>query len=421
MTGFALPRALRGLCALAALAALCGCASDAPRAARPHAAVSSPAAPSDDPRPVAGLIRVTPRAGARDVRAADRFEVRVRQGRLERVRAVRIRDGVRAPVAGRISADGRRWRPDAHRVALAARYTVDVVARDAAGHRATQHSEFRTYVPAHRFVAAVAPAPGATVGTGMIVSLAFDRPVVDRAAVERAVRVTAWPLTEVAGHWFGAYRLDFRPRRRWAPGSVVTVDLRLRDVRGAPGVYGLQRRSVAFRVGRDQVSTVDAATHTMTVVRGGRTLRTVPVTTGGPGTETYSGRMVISEKARVIRMNGDTVGFGGAYDIKDVPHAMRLTATGTFLHGNYWVPAGTFGARNVSHGCIGLRDAEHGNAATPAAWFYGVSLVGDTVEVINSGRRPVLPDNGLGGWNLTWEEWRAGSALGRTATPAGAD
>ncbi|MBZ4321903.1 L,D-transpeptidase family protein [Streptomyces sp. SCA2-4] len=400
-----------------------GCAAEAPREARHHSAAPVAATPSDDPRPVAGLIRVTPRDGARDVRAADRFEVRVRQGRLERVRAVRIRDGVRRPVAGRISADGRRWRPAASRVALATRYAVDVVARDAAGHRATEHAEFRTYVPAHRFVATVAPAPGATVGTGMIVSLAFSRPVVDRAAVERAVRVTARPRTEVAGHWFGAYRLDFRPRRRWAPGSLVTVDLRLRDVRGAPGVYGLQRRSSTFRVGRDQVSTVDAATHTMTVVRGGRTLRTVPVTTGGPGTETYTGRMVITEKAPVIRMNGDTVGFGGAYDIKDVPHAMRLTATGTFLHGNYWVPPGTFGVRNVSHGCVGLRDAEHVGVGTttPAAWFYDASLVGDTVEVINTGRAPVLPDNGLGGWNLTWEQWRAGSALGRADSPSGVD
>ena len=40
-------------------------------------------------------------------------------------------------------------------------------------------------------------------------------------------------------------------------------------------------------------------------------------------------------------MNGATVGFKeddgkGEYDIKDVPHAMRLTTSGTFIHGNYW-------------------------------------------------------------------------------------
>ena len=46
--------------------------------------------------------------------------------------------------------------------------------------------------------------------------------------------------------------------------------------------------------------------------------------------------MVISEKSEVTRMNGATVGFGGEYDIKDVPHAMRLADSGTFVHGNYW-------------------------------------------------------------------------------------
>ncbi|MGW2992727.1 hypothetical protein ACWDA9_13555, partial [Streptomyces sp. NPDC001193] len=33
--------------------------------------------------------------------------------------------------------------------------------------------------------------------------------------------------------------------------------------------------------------------------------------------------------ADVTRMNGQTVGFGGEYDIPDVPHAMRLTTSGT--------------------------------------------------------------------------------------------
>ncbi|MDG4535673.1 Ig-like domain-containing protein [Streptomyces sp. AV19] len=412
MTGFApsytLPRTLRGLCALTALAVLCGCAAEAPRAVVPPRTT-----PRDDPRPAVApaLIRVTPRNGARDVRAADRFEVRVREGRLEKVRAVRIRGGVRKPVRGRISPDGHSWYPRGP-VALAARYSVDAVARDAAGHRTTRHSEFRTYVPEHRFTASFVPAPGATVGTGMIVSFAFSRPVADRVAVERAVRITSRPSTEISGHWFGSSRLDFRPRRRWAPGSVVTVDLRLRDVRGAPGVYGLQRRKSTFAVGRDQVSTVDAAAHTLRVVRGGRTLRTLPVTAGGPGRETYAGAMVISEKSPVTRMNGGTVGFGGEYDITDVPHAMRLTDSGTFLHGNYWAPPAVFGVRNISHGCVGLPDTDPGGAATPAGWFYGVSLVGDLVRVINSGQRRALADNGLGGWNLTWEQWRAGSALG---------
>jgi lipoprotein-anchoring transpeptidase ErfK/SrfK len=105
-------------------------------------------------------------------------------------------------------------------------------------------------------------------------------------------------------------------------------------------------------------------------------------------------------------MNGETVGYGGEYDIPDVPHAMRLTTSGTFIHGNYW-GGGAFGHYNASHGCVGLRDVRGGNDPdAPAAWFFSHSLVGDVVEVKNSHDRTVSPDNGLNGWNMSWAEWK---------------
>ncbi|BBB00284.1 putative lipoprotein [Actinacidiphila reveromycinica] len=261
------------------------------------------------------------------------------------------------------------------------------------------------------FLGVYSPEAGTTVGTGMIVSLDFTRPVTDRAAVERGVSVTSVPPVEVTGHWFGDRRLDLRPARFWRPGTRVTLHLRLRGVQGAPGVRGVQSKDVAFSVGRDQHSTVDVRTHTMTVVRDGRLLRVLPISAGSAAHTTYNGIMMISEKYRVTRMNSSTVGFGGEYDIPDVPHAMRLTASGTFVHGNYWSPPSVFGVRDVSHGCVGLRDVRGGGADTPAGWFYGQSVVGDTVEVVNSADRTVAPDNGMSGWNLSWPQWAAGSAL----------
>lgn len=49
-----------------------------------------------------------------------------------------------------------------------------------------------------------------------------------------------------------------------------------------------------------------------------------------------------------------------------------------------------------------------GGTATPAGWFFAHSLVGDLVTVVNSHDRTVAPDNGLGGWNMAWEQWAAG-------------
>ncbi|MFH8243103.1 Ig-like domain-containing protein [Streptomyces sp. G6] len=358
------------------------------------------------------VIRITPDDGSKAVRPEEKkLSVRVPDGRLESVKVVKSQDARETEVPGRISEDGLRWEPDDERLALAAKYTVDAVALDGHGRRSARHATFTTYVPDERFIAYFAPENRSVVGTGMIVSLQFSDEITDRAAVERAVEVTAKPSVEVRPHWFGKDRLDFRPEKYWKPGTKVTVDLDLRDVEGAPGVYGLQHKTFSFTVGRSQVSLVDAAKRTMEVRRDGTLLTTVPITAGAPKTPTYNGKMVITEMLDVTRMNSRTVGFGGEYDIPDVPHAIRLTSSGTFLHGNYWAPADTFGRANVSHGCVGLRDVKGGGSDTPAGWFFDRSLIGDVVEVVNSKDKTVAPDNGLGGWNMNWKKWKAGSAV----------
>ncbi|MEW2633724.1 Ig-like domain-containing protein [Streptomyces sp. NPDC048389] len=362
-------------------------------------------------------IRVTPEDGAEKVRPDDTVEVRLPSGRLERVTVTRIEDATRTEVEGEISENGLRWMPTkGSRLKPAAKYSVDVVALDGHGRRAARHTTFTTVVPESRFIGYFKPENRQTVGTGMIVSFAFNRKIDNRAAVERAIRVTSKPPMEVVGHWFGGERLDFRPRTYWKPGTEVTVDVRLRDVEAAPDVYGIQQKTVSFTVGRSQVSQVDAAAHTMRVVRDGRLLATLPITAGAPKTTTYNGKMVVTEMYDVTRMNGATVGFTkkdgkSEYDIKDVPHAVRLTTSGTFLHGNYWEAAETFGSANVSHGCVGLRDDKGGSSESPAGWFYDRTLIGDVVEVVGSKDKTVAPDNGLGGWNLDWRQWKAGSAL----------
>ena len=372
--------------------------------------------PLSEETPAREAIRISPDDRSRNVPTDDRLEVTVPEGRLERVTVVRKADGERDTVPGRFSGDRRSWRPTGggggrEPLALASQYAVDAVARDGHGRRVARHTTFTTRVPRHRITGFFTPEDGDTVGTGAIVSIRFSRPVTERAAFERAVRVTARPYVPVAAHWFGRSRLDLRPRTYWRPGTRITLDLRLRDVRGARGAYGVQRKRVRFTVGRDQRSVVDVRRRTLTVRRGGRVTARIPVSAGAPETPTYNGRMVISEKYDVTRMNGSTVGFGGEYDIDDVPHAMRLTDSGTFLHGNYWAPQSTFGTRNTSHGCVGLRDERGGGQGSPAGRFYRDSLVGDVVTVRGSHERTVAPDNGLGGWNMPWERWRAGSAL----------
>ncbi|MEK2471599.1 Ig-like domain-containing protein [Streptomyces noursei] len=365
---------------------------------------ASPGRTGADTAASQAAVVIAPQDGAREVATSGALKVTVRKGTL---RSVKVTDAKGNAVDGKISGDGALWRPERH-LGSSTRYTVDAVAVDARGRQAAEHATFTTLVPKNTFIGQYSPENGQRVGVGMPVSIRFSRGITRPRAVEKAITVTARPAVPIAGHWFGNDRLDFRPRAYWAPGTKVTLRLDLDGVEGRPGVYGTQAKEVSFTIGRSQVSTVDARTKQMTVVRDGKTLRTVPITAGAPGTETYNGQMVISEKHPVTRMNGETVGYGGEYDIKDVPHAMRLSTSGTFIHGNYWSGRDVFGTRNASHGCVGLYDQRGGgDSGTPAAWFYRNSLIGDVVIVKNSHDRTIQPDNGFGDWNLTWEQWRA--------------
>jgi lipoprotein-anchoring transpeptidase ErfK/SrfK len=351
----------------------------------------------------AAVVAIAPKDGAKDVETSGALKVSATRGKLTEV-VVKDPDGDR--IEGKISGDGATWTPSTH-LAAATKYTVHAVAKDSEGRTAAEDSGFTTLTPKNTFVGSFTPEDGSEVGVGMPFSLRFTRGITNPDDVEKAVRVTTEPAVEVEGHWFGNDRLDFRPEKYWKAGTKVTVHLNLDGVEGRPGVYGEQDKTVSFTIGRNQVSVVDAKKLTMKVTRDGRTVRTIPVTTGAPGYETWNGQMVISEKLTVTRMNGETVGYGGEYDIKDVPHAMRLSTSGTFIHGNYW-GGDAFGNRNASHGCVGLRDVRGGwDKKAPAAWFFENSMLGDVVVVKNSDDATIAPDNGLNGWNMSWEKWKA--------------
>ncbi|MFE7979744.1 Ig-like domain-containing protein [Streptomyces shenzhenensis] len=349
------------------------------------------------------VVTIAPEDGARSVGTSGALKVAAAKGRLTEVV---VKDAKGRTVDGTLTGGGTGWKPATH-LAAATKYTVHAVAKDAEGREAAEDSSFTTLTPRNTFVGYFTPEDGSTVGVGMPFSLRFTRGITHPEDVAKAVSITTEPAVAVEGHWFGNDRLDFRPEKYWKAGTKVTVRLNLDGVEGRPGVYGKQAKTVKFTIGRNQVSVVDARKHTMKVTRDGKVVKTIPVTTGKPGYDTWNGQMVMSEKLTVTRMNGETVGYGGEYDIKDVPHAIRLTTSGTFIHGNYW-GGGAFGNYNASHGCVGLRDVRGGgDGSAPAAWFFNHSMIGDVVVVKNSDDRTVAPDNGLNGWNMTWKQWTA--------------
>ncbi|MFD4276047.1 L,D-transpeptidase [Streptomyces cyaneofuscatus] len=356
-------------------------------------------------------IAIKPENGATNASINNAAQVSVTKGKLTEV-VMTTADG--KAVEGTLAADGSSWKP-ADQLERSTTYKIDATAEDAKGRKAHENSSFTTVSPDNSFIGNFTPEDGSTVGVGMPVSINFNKPITDKKAVQDGITVSSSSGQEVVGHWFNGQRLDFRPEDYWQGGSTVTLKLALDGVEGADGVFGVQQKTVTFKVGRNQVSTVDAKTKMMTVTRDGKTIKTIPISAGAPENPTYNGEMVISEKHKETRMNGATVGFTdddgkGEYDIKDVPHAMRLSTSGTFIHGNYW-GKGIFGTANTSHGCVGLADVKGANdPSAPGAWFYDNSLIGDVVIVKNSPDKTIKPDNGLNGWNMDWSQWKAGSA-----------
>jgi lipoprotein-anchoring transpeptidase ErfK/SrfK len=380
-------------------AVLTGCGGSADASEGGKSSASAKVATTKKP-----VVRVSPADGTRKAGFGDPVEVTVTDGTLVSVE-VTGNDG--STLAGTYNDTKTRWTSTRNPYS-GTRYTVTARAEGDDARTAT----FTTRSPGETFVGYFTPEADSTSGVGMPVSINFTHAVSDKAAVEKAITVTAEPAVEVVGHWFGDTRLDFRPRTYWAAGTTITLGLRLKDVEGQDGVYGTQSKDVTFHIGREQISTVDLAAKEMVVKRDGATYATYPVSGGDADHTTWSGIMVISERFKETRMESSTVGLGDEYDISDVPHAQRLTTSGTFVHGNYWASASVFGSRNTSHGCVGLHDAKGAEDNSVAGYeFYESSMLGDVVIVKNSGEETVDPANGLNGWNLSWADWKAGSAL----------
>jgi hypothetical protein len=358
-------------------------------------------------------IKITPADGSDNASINNSAAVTVSKGTLTAV-TMTTADGT--AVAGTISADKLSWKPSAQ-LERSTTYKVAATAKDSAGLAAHENASFTTVSPANSFIGNFTPEDGSTVGVGMPVSINFNKAITNKAAVQKGVTVTSSSGQEVVCHWFNTQRMDCRPEDYWKENSTVTLKLALDGVEGASGVYGVQQKTVTFHIGRNQVSYVDAKSKQMKVEQDGKVVKTIPISAGSPEHTTYNGQMVMSEKFTQTRMNGATVGFTdddgkGEYDIKDVPHAIRLTSSGTFIHGNYWGSPSVFGSVNTSHGCVGLQDVKGaGDKNMPAAWFYNNSIVGDVVVISNTGDKTVAPDNGLNGWNMDWAQWKAGSAV----------
>ena len=270
---------------------------------------------------------------------------------------------------------------------------------DGGGRREVRTSSFKTVTPAEILKVPISPLDGQTVGIGMPLALYPTVAVSDRAAFESRLKVTTSPPVAGAWHWFSDTELHYRPESFWTPGTEVSLEANVGGYHNGDGVWAVTPRAMSFTIGEAHVSTVDAATHQMTVTSDGNVLQTMDVSTGRDEYPTASGVHVVSEKQPSVVMDSSTIGIpqgsAGSYR-QTVFMNVRISDSGEFVHSAPWSVADQ-GQSNVSHGCVNLSPEN-------ARWFYDFTVPGDIVKVVGTPTQ-LAPDNGFGDWNVPWSEW----------------
>ncbi|MFE4870628.1 Ig-like domain-containing protein [Streptomyces sp. NPDC056682] len=346
----------------------------------------------------------------KQAKAGEPVKVTLADGRLQTVTVTDTKGG---RLDGKVSADGKTWTSD-RSAAPGTSYSVD--AKDDKGGSAK--ADFATAAPDKVNKVSMVPGKDTTVGIGQPVSIVFDHPVKNRAEVEKHLKVTTSDNTEGSWGWMEDYsgkdRVDWRPKDYWKPGTKVTLEADLNGVdSGTAGGWFVKDYKTNFTIGRNQLAKADLESHRLKLYRDGQLVKDIPMSAGTPGGDkaSWKGKTVLMAKEGTINMNSETVGLGSAYN-KMVDYSMRLTWSGMYAHAAPWNNA-YFGSANKSSGCIGMSDAD-------AKFVYDWVQVGDPFEITGDDAKGTQAlNNGYGEWNLTYDAWKAKSALaGNNGAPS---
>ncbi|MEE4022620.1 Ig-like domain-containing protein [Gordonia sp. PKS22-38] len=319
------------------------------------------------------------------------------------ITGVRIDKSDGKPVKGVLSEDGTTW-TSAEPLGYNRTYTLQADAVGIGG-RTTKRVSFTTQAPNNLTLAYLTPSPGETVGVGQPVAIKFDEPIPNRRAAQDAIRVTTDPPVEGAFYWISDSEVRWRPKDYWQTGTKVDVAVNTYGIDLGDGLFGQENSKTNFTIGRSMVITADNNTKQVTFNRDGNVIRSMPTSMGKPGHDTPNGVYLVSDKHEHIIMDSSTYGvpINAAEGYRTpVDYATRMSYSGIFFHSAPW-SVWAQGNTNTSHGCLNL-------SPNDALWVMQNTLRGDPVIVKNTAGETLSGVDGLGDWNISWQEWSKGNA-----------
>ncbi|KDE97027.1 hypothetical protein Y900_027390 [Mycolicibacterium aromaticivorans JS19b1 = JCM 16368] len=306
-------------------------------------------------------------------------------------------------VSGEVSPDGVAWR-SAEPLGYNRTYTLSAEALGLSG-VARRTATFQTHSPQNLTMPYLLPNDGDVVGVGQPVAVRFDENISNRLAAQRAITITTNPPVGGAFYWFSDRELRWRPAQYWKPGTTVNVQVKAYGVDFGGGLFGQDDATTRFTIGDEVIATADDATKTMTVRVNGSVVKTMPISMGKNKTPTDNGTYIIGDRYSFLVMDSST--YGVPVNSPDgyrteVNWATQMSYSGIYVHSAPW-SVGSQGRNNVSHGCLNV-------SPDNAKWFYDTTKRGDIVEVINTVGPALSGTDGLGDWNIPWDQWSAGNA-----------
>ncbi|HYO02230.1 MAG TPA: Ig-like domain-containing protein [Mycobacterium sp.] len=307
------------------------------------------------------------------------------------------------PVAGRLSPDSLTW-ATTEPLGYNKRYTLNAEALGLGG-IARNTMTFQTRSPEDLTMPYVLPNDGEVVGIGQPIAIRFDEDIPNRLAAEKATTVITNPPVEGAFYWLSNREVRWRPMGYWKPGTTIDVAVNTYGVDLGDGLFGQDDVTTRFTIGDEVITTVDDNTKTLTVRVNGEVVKTMPVSMGKNSSPTNNGTYLIGDRYRDLVMDSSTYGVPvnspEGYRL-EVEWATQMSYSGIYVHAAPW-SVSSQGRNNVSHGCLNV-------STSNAQWFHDNTKRGDVVEVINTVGSTLPGTDGLGDWNIPWEQWQAGNA-----------
>lgn len=317
--------------------------------------------------------------------------------------SVTMTDADGSTVVGRLSPDGLQW-ATTEPLGYNEKYTLSAQSLGLGG-VTSRTMTFQTHSPENLTMPYLLPNDGEVVGVGQPVAVRFDENISNRLAAERAITVTTNPPVEGAFYWLSNREVRWRPQAYWKPGTTVDVAVNTYGVDLGDGLFGQENVTTHFTIGDEVIATADDDTKTLTVRRNGEVVKTMPISMGKNSTPTNNGVYIVGDRLSHMVMDSSTYGVPSnspnGYRT-EVDYATQMSYSGIYVHAAPW-SVGSQGYSNVSHGCLNV-------STSNAQWFYENTKRGDIVEVLNTVGSVLPGTDGLGDWNVPWEQWKAGNA-----------